>query len=213
MRPLEFNWDAIASLNASSYDCIAQEWMELQHPIQHEDSNFLVKCIQPNIENALVLDFGCGTGHPYLRTLIDQGAQVFGVDQSKEMIRRAKKRFPEANFYIDCMLKFHTIHKFDFVIAWDSIFHIPRGLHPALFNRIREMLNVDGKFIATFGGSDTPPFTRLMMNHMFFFDSWSAEATKNLIQRSGFTIEKVAYLERPDGLRNKGRIAIVACAT
>ena len=67
-----------------------------------EPGNVLIDIEQPAMEGLIdelpagrVLDAACGTGR-YARLLADRGHRVTGVDQSREMLAKARARVPEA---------------------------------------------------------------------------------------------------------------------
>lgn len=69
-----------------------------------------------------ILDLGCGTGL-HTKELINRGYEVVGLDLSKEMIEIAKKRNPEAKFYVGDMSNFDLVkneEKFDSIICMFS---------------------------------------------------------------------------------------------
>ncbi|MBW3015295.1 class I SAM-dependent methyltransferase [Candidatus Woesearchaeota archaeon] len=67
-----------------------------------------------------VLDIGCGTGKiDYL--LKKKGYSVVGIDNSKEMIKYAKKQYPKITFKLMSAQTFKLNKKFDAIIALDSV--------------------------------------------------------------------------------------------
>lgn len=86
--------------------------------------NFLEQVFKKfsNVPVKSILDLGCGTGL-HTKELIKRGYEVVGLDLSKEMIEIAKKRNPEAKFYVSDMSNFDLIKnegKFDVVICMFS---------------------------------------------------------------------------------------------
>lgn len=70
-----------------------------------------------------LLEVACGNGrlHPFLRK---NGFIVFGIDNSKELIREAKKRQPRFsnNYFLADMRSFEIKKKFDIVLSWFTSF-------------------------------------------------------------------------------------------
>src|SRR5215212_12200225 len=63
-----------------------------------------------------ILDLGCGTGH--LTNLIAQsGATVIGMDNSQEMIAKAKREFPVIEFSFQSATNFHFDQRFDAIFS------------------------------------------------------------------------------------------------
>ena len=99
----------------------------------------------------IVLDVGCGTGVPVARDLA-RHFTVTGVDISGEMIDRARVNVPQGTFiHADIMSVEFPLLYFDAVVAFYSIFHLPREEHQALFHRIYQWLKPDGYLMATVG--------------------------------------------------------------
>ncbi|MFH1669791.1 MAG: class I SAM-dependent methyltransferase [Candidatus Woesearchaeota archaeon] len=67
-----------------------------------------------------VLDIGCGTGK-IAKLLESKGYKVVGIDNSKEMIKHAKKHHPEITFKLMEAQTFRFNSKFDAIIALDSV--------------------------------------------------------------------------------------------
>src|SRR3989344_3920054 len=59
----------------------------------------MFKLISNYLRGKKLLDIGCGPGI-HLNEYIKRGAEGFGIDASKEMIRLAKKHCPEGKFFV-----------------------------------------------------------------------------------------------------------------
>lgn len=83
----------------------------------------------PDVEGSFILDAGCGAGHLAFE-LVDQGANVLGIDISQRMVEHSRHRVPEADVIkasledtlpfksasfdgITSSLAFHYIHDWD----------------------------------------------------------------------------------------------------
>ena len=76
---------------ADIYDAITFSSLKNEYEINHIVKNKYKS-------KSIILDVGCGTGH-HVKLLKDKGVQsVIGVDNSKAMISKAKKNYPEENF-------------------------------------------------------------------------------------------------------------------
>ena len=77
-----------------------------------------------------MLDIGCGAGVPVTQALSGRFA-VTGVDISSEMVRQARANVPGATFiHGDITSVDFPDSSFDAVVAFYSIFHLPREEHP-----------------------------------------------------------------------------------
>jgi cyclopropane fatty-acyl-phospholipid synthase-like methyltransferase len=75
-------------------------------------------------EGSSILDFGCGSGQPIARYLIDHGFTVTGVDSSPSLISLCRARFPDQEWIVADMRTVSLDRKFQGLIAWDSFFHL-----------------------------------------------------------------------------------------
>jgi SAM-dependent methyltransferase len=74
--------------NAAEYDA--------KHAFVYEKAKGLVELLAPKAGER-ILDLGCGTG-ALTAEIAARGAEVLGVDRSKEMIAQARKKFPALRF-------------------------------------------------------------------------------------------------------------------
>lgn len=115
---------------------------------------FLKKLVSQVSENAKVLDLGCGTGLPFDRFLVEKNVAVTGIDISQKHIGLSRKNVPEAKFIKGDFSKFDFGNeKFNGVISFYAIFHIPREEHKDLFIKMNELLIEKGLILVTLGTS------------------------------------------------------------
>ncbi len=76
----------------------------LTDPLNDEnapDRKIVIDFLGRNFRESSILDVGCGTGHQYLA--LKQSGMEFdycGVDKTKKMVDFARRRFPDAHFYV-----------------------------------------------------------------------------------------------------------------
>ncbi|HEX9422205.1 MAG TPA: methyltransferase domain-containing protein [Pyrinomonadaceae bacterium] len=90
-----------------------------------------------------VLELGCGSGS-LTALLICRGAIVRGVDQSEAMLRRARRRAPEASFTRCDILDFKSDEKFDRVLLAFVLHHMESDDRLATLNLARPLLKSSG---------------------------------------------------------------------
>jgi len=132
------------------YDKIAQWWH--QH---HFLSNYGIPQIErainfTNIRNS-ALDIGCGSGGRIIRKLLLEGFNITAIDASIEMINIGKSIHNNVEFIHADILDWKSEKKFDLIIAWDSIFHIPMHKHESLLYKLSNLLTQNGILIYSFG--------------------------------------------------------------
>jgi SAM-dependent methyltransferase len=100
------------------------------------------------------LDIGCGCTGRFIDLLLSEGFSPEGVDISGGMIRLAEKRHPEINFHQQDICEWDISEKYDFITAWDSIWHIPLDQQKKVLTRLISCLNTNGVLIFSCGGTD-----------------------------------------------------------
>ena len=139
-----------------SYDACAEEYGESRRV----EPGIEIRGLLDRLENgAAVLDIGCGTGVPIAKSLANR-YQVTGVDVSQEMISWARQNVPTGEFVCDDMMSVEfKPARFDAVVAFYSIFHIPREEHPTLFSRIHKWLKLGGYLLCTLSHTSEEGYT------------------------------------------------------
>lgn len=201
-------------MNRESYDAIAPRWDQVRVQLSAAERRIFELLLGSVSPGSRVLDLGCGTGRPIAECAISRQLRVTGVDQSAGMLELAQRRMPEQNWVLSALEVFVPDGIFAAVIAWDSLFHIPREAHAAIIERVRRSLAPSAGFALTVGGSSGhAPFTDTMFEHTFFYDSHPPEVTVSLLEESGFEIVHREFLNLPTTGPDKGRFAIIARAT
>jgi len=199
-------------MNLDSYNAIAEQWEHHRVQLSRLEAQVLPLLIEGLAPNSTLLDLGCGTGQPVAAFFADMGFRIVGVDQSPAMLALAKRRLPAHQWLLGTLEDFPRIKNVEAVVAWDSLFHVPRDRHAGILERVRETLPVGGRFALTVGGSEHPAFTDVMFGHTFFYDSFPPAQVVSLLENAGFRIVHEIYLNHADGARDKGRVALVAVA-
>ena len=143
------------SETANSYDQIAYHWNgdNFNHKngiAQHERALQFTK----SRENAI--DIGCGSSGRIIEMMLSAGFQTEGLDLSSEMIRLAKARHPNVLFHHADIWTWEFPHKYDFISAWDSVWHAPLEEQESILSKLCSGLNSEGVLIYTTGGIDNP---------------------------------------------------------
>jgi SAM-dependent methyltransferase len=145
MTPLEIG---------KAYDQIADRWDSDRFNrnngiVQHE------RAIGFAEKRRTALDVGCGSSGRLIDLLIAHGFEVDGVDISKEMLARAERRHPGVKFYHEDICTWEIPRTYDFITAWDSIWHVPLALHEHVLKKLFASLNSGGVCIFSAGGLDS----------------------------------------------------------
>jgi SAM-dependent methyltransferase len=206
----------------NSYDHIAEQWHSYSREQTYLDRvlSYVDKVLQGLPPGAKVLDLGCGTGHPIARHIVEKGFRVVGVDQSKRMLEIAKSVVPEAELIHGDMVDIELDERFAAAIAWDSVFHVERKYHSAIYSKLANSLEPGGRLLLSTGGSGVDSnadgstsddsgaegFTSEMFGHTFFYSGHDPQVARNLLEAAGFKIE----LWEVDAPSSRGHIAVIA---
>jgi trans-aconitate methyltransferase len=108
----------------------------------------LVELLEPK-PGERILDVGCGTGH-LTAQIAASGAFACGIDQSPEMIRQAREKFPELRFDVMDAREISLGETFDAVFSNATLHWIKEP--ERVIRGIVKVLKPGGRFVAEFGG-------------------------------------------------------------
>ncbi len=199
-------------MNRESYDAIAPEWDAVRTALSAAEARLLALLIETLGPGSHVLDLGCGTGRPIAEHLAGAGLRVTGVDHSERMLGFARRRLPEQAWILSSIEAYVPEREFAGAVAWDSMFHLPRAEHAAVFAKVRACLPPGGRFVLTVGGSEHAPFVDTMFGRPFAYDSHAPAAAIEVLRAERFEVLHAEFLNLPTTGRDKGRFAVVACA-
>lgn len=129
-----------ADWNANLYDD--------KHSFVFKYGEDLVKLLKPQ-PGERILDLGCGTG--YLTSIITaSGATVVGIDNSIEMVTRAKTEYPQLEFQVQDATDFHFDEHFDAIFS-NAVLHWIRDQEKAV-ECIYNNLKRQGRLVLEMGG-------------------------------------------------------------
>jgi SAM-dependent methyltransferase len=174
------------ALVQKSYDLCAAAYEEARRKTTNPEVDSLITLLP---EEARVLDIGCGAGVPIAQSLANH-FHLTGVDISGEQIRRAKLNVPAGNFiHGDIMSANFTPASFDAVVAFYSIFHLPREEHSELLRRIRTWLKAGGYLLATFTKFSESAYTEDdFFDVTMYWSNYGLSDYKALLIENGFRL-------------------------
>lgn len=169
------------------YDEIAAWWND-----RHGHSDYGV----PQIKRALAfapstgkaLDVGCGAGGRFVRRLRDQEFDVMGVDASSEMIKLAQANHPDVRFMAANIIDWDTDETFDFILAWDCLFHLPLNMQKPVLSKLCGMLSANGVLIHTFGDSEGGEHTDNWRGQTFLYSSIGIQQNIETLHENGLSL-------------------------
>ena len=158
-----------------------------------------------------ILDVGCGTGH--LTNLItESGAHVTGIDNSAEMIDKARKEYPNIDFEVLSATNFHFEKKFDAIFS-NAALHWVLEKEKAI-DCMYENLKPNGRLVLEMGGKENVrSISNAIKNALIKFGSaekaninlWyfpSISEYTSLLEAKGFRVTYAAHYDRETELKD-----------
>ena len=198
---------------ATPYDQIASQFHAVRTALRTKEAGYLSLLLDPLAEGSVVLDLGCGTGRPIAASIASRGYRVVGVDGSAAMLALAQAQLPGHRWIHALIEQVEFDEKFDAVVCWDALFHLPRRHFEPVIRKIHRWLVPGGRFMVSSGGvvdATQEGFTDCMFGHEFYYDSLPPELMTSVIEQAGFEILLSEMCDPPDGGRDKGKWATVA---
>ncbi|MCG7587735.1 class I SAM-dependent methyltransferase [Photobacterium sp. OFAV2-7] len=144
------------------------------------------------------LDIGCGCTGRFIELLLSEGFSPSGIDVSAEMLDIARKRQPNINFVQADICEYSLDEKYDFITAWDSIWHIPLAEQRNVLIKIVASLNVGGVFIFSFGGTAKEgSHTDSFMGPEVYYSSLGTNSFLQLFIELGCVIRHLEFDQHP----------------
>jgi len=175
------------------YDAIAERYAERTRANRGPQTyfrSFLDRVIERIPKGGRVLDLGCGAG--LISVELDRAARVIGLDRSAVQLSLARTNAPRVLLVrADIAEVAFAEGSFDVVVAFWTLIHVQRDLHPAVLSNVHDWLRPGGMFAGTLGTSDSAED----VEEDFFGApmSWShfdAETNRRLLREAGFDVEQ-----------------------
>lgn len=200
------------SVVASGYDTVAERYLEWSalRPSPARLRYLRLAC-ERIPAGAVVLELGCGAGVPMTAALAD-GRDVVGVDISATQVELARRNVPSATFVQSDMtaLSFPDA-RFDAVVAFYSLTHVPRGEQPELLGRIRRWLRPGGFLLATMGVEDEPgDIEPGWLGVDMYFSHFSAKKNRRIVEEAGFVVDQADVVSEPEDRHDARFLWVVA---
>lgn len=181
-----------------AYDQIADLWDSEKFPIDNGIQQHRRAIAFTEMRGA-ALDVGCGWNGRIIDLLLEQGFSPEGVDVSGEMIDRARKRHPNVTFHHADVCSWQSTKGYDFITAWDSIWHVPLEDHEQVLKKLMSSLNKGGVCIFSTGGLDeASEHTDDYMGPEVYYSALGIPNLLEVISESGCICRHLEYDQYPE---------------
>ena len=179
---------------AKAYDKLTHRWTSPNYNLsngvaQHEKA--LVFCKSRN--NAI--DIGCGCTGRFFQLLKSNGFKgLEGLDFSPKMLELAKQNYSDATYIHADICEYSLPNQYDFITAWDSIWHVPLNLQRSVLTKLVNALTPGGILIFSFGGTDSPgDHVDDAMGQKVYYSSLGTNGFLNLFMELGCVIRHLEF--------------------
>jgi len=170
------------------YDACALRYAEERQKEPNREIEHITRAVSAG---GTILEVGCGPGIPNAKYL-SENYEVTGVDLSASMIRLAEANAPRADFIEgDITQVSFPDDSFDGIVAFYSLFHVPRSDHSELFRRFARWLRPGGAILVTVAEKDDGPgYTEDdFFDVTMYWSNFSPAHYRDLLEALGFQIE------------------------
>jgi cyclopropane fatty-acyl-phospholipid synthase-like methyltransferase len=187
---------------ARGYDEIADSFAEWAAQIEDDPRRRFRDELSARLaDGARVLELGCGAGSTLAR--LAERFDVTGTDLSREQLRRAAERVPDATLLHGDLTSLELPPaSFDAVASFYVLGHVPRERHATVYRLVSEWLVPGGLFLANMGVSDDPGTVEDWVGGApMYFSSWPPETTRRLLAEVGFELllDALETTHEPEG--------------
>ncbi len=115
------------------------------------------------------------------------------------MLHLAKQKHPDVTFHHQDICQWQPLEKYDFITAWDSIWHIPLVQQESVMTKLIGSLNKGGVLIFSFGGTDEPgEHTDSFMGPEVYYSTLGTNGFVSLLMKLGAVCRHLEYDQHPE---------------
>ena len=168
------------------YDALADKYEDYygNNLVQIELVNWLINKLP---KNSHVLDVGCGTGIPVAKMLSDNGFKVTGIDNSSEMIKRARNNVPTGEFLEMNVKRLRLNKHFQAITAFFTLLHVQKELFPKILRKLVGLLEDEGYFIISMIDGDFDE-ENMFLGKKMHYTAYKKDDLKKLLLDAGLKI-------------------------
>jgi SAM-dependent methyltransferase len=207
LHPAEQRQDGVRRLTpkdtGAGYDSLAGHWAGDAFPrdnglaAHRRALAFLTAAAGAGPRRAL--DVGCGSSGRLIDLLQAAGLEIEGVDVSARMLELARLRHPDVTFHLADVCAWPLPHRYEFISAWDSIWHVPLPDQEPLLRKLLGALASGGVCIFTLGGLDAPSEkTDSAMGPLMYYATLGIPRTLAVLAEAGCVCRHLEYDQHPE---------------
>lgn len=130
--------------------------------------------------------------------MFEHGFAIEGIDISQKMIELARAEYPNVKYHYADICSWKPTATYDFITAWDSIWHVPLTEHSRVLKKLLASLKPKGVCIFSMGGTDQPQEkTDSFMGPKMYYSSLGIPKTLELIEHSGCICKHLEFDQYP----------------
>jgi ubiquinone/menaquinone biosynthesis C-methylase UbiE len=175
---------------AQGFDKIAEKYEEWSRHTRIDERERYTSLVIDRLQaGSAVLDLGCGSGVPTTARLA-QHFTVTGVDISTYQIDLARQNVPQATcMQSDIAQVVFPPSSFDAVVAFYSLFCLPRTELAPVLQKIASWLRPGGYFVASLGTQSIEElYSPDWLGVPMYWSLFESEENKRLVHEAGLTI-------------------------
>lgn len=137
-------YQKIIKINSDIYENAANSFSDTRKYIWEKTLNDIFKQIK---SGSKILDLGCGNARLYQK-LAPFKIDYLGIDQSKNLIKIAKNKYPKTNFICTDIYNLKLKSKFDYIFVLAVLHHIPKKIDRInILKNLKSALNKNGQIV------------------------------------------------------------------
>ncbi len=179
-----------------------------KHGFVYQYGEELIQFLNPKPDE-FILDLGCGSGQ-LANEISKCGANVIGIDSSKEMISEAQTKYPNLKFLVKDAANFQLNKPFDAIFS-NAVLHWVADSENAIIS-MNKNLKFGGRLVIEFGGKGNvktiiESIKKTLLERGYIKNSniknWyfpSISKYTSLLEKNGFEVEYAHLYDRPTEL-------------
>lgn len=178
------------------YSAIA-DWWDAHHLESDYGTAQVTRALKFTQSGGTALDVGCGSGGRLIHLLERENFDVTGLDASKKMISLAQKSHPAAQFIHGDIRLWQSEKTFDFILAWDSLFHLPLISQKPILEKLCGLVSEGGVMIHSLG-DDNGEHKDEWRGQIFHYSSIGIAANLEILGQCGLSVRHVELDQYPE---------------